>query len=1085
MALLAALIVGIQAVGQLDPLTRVATLSEGLQVPARLAVTDTEILVADPQARAIVRFDLAGTYLGSLPESGAPVGVAVYADGRIVVSRRDDAKVAVYDASFTFQHFLADGVVNFVRPTDMTVDPTTDRLYVVDSMADRLYAFSSDESLALILGIRGGRSSEFKYASAVAVDPATDQMVVTDQDNFRAQVFARSGLFIRRFGHRIKFLPGGISEGWMPRSSGLAFDAAGSVYVTDALMGTLRIFTTDGAELGKVLDYGTAPGELRTPGDVEIDAAGRVYVANSGAGTVEIYAPVTLAAAGGVAGVFYDGTNAGEYDLALRRRTAIRGGSGETLGTGSGSGKGDTAAPLDGWDPPHMLQDVTCSRCHDVDAQPGGHLGLAAGQVNLCQSCHTGAGQASARIFQTQDMADPYGTNPDAPDGRGRSHAWGVPAVNADADSVGPAAGGVMDEYLDGGLIKCATCHDQHNNDVGAPLMRVPNEGDAMCKECHAPRDEGLGQRGTHPVGFAYPSGTGEFPLSADVGPAVIKEGNVECMTCHAPHYADSGTANDGRGDGMLLRAANDGTLCQVCHTEHATHAPGGPWQPTCVDCHDPHDPDSENLSLVGRTVVNQTLGVDKAVVFTARDGANSFDDGDPANNDGICQVCHTSTTYHRHDGTGTPHNAGVDCTGCHPHDTGFMPSAAACTACHGQPPDGDVAPNRAGTHDLHMNDPSGPGIANCWVCHASMDTDQHMNQVVSFASGVDANGDGGIDLSETDVCDACHSPGGPFNGVTEAKGNWVTAATVSCEGCHDTGTSAVFGVSAPPVAGDGVTWGYYASGHGRGGQVACTDCHDPAAPHFDGQARTYSFDSAYYGPSQSGVAYAAGYRLKLVGGEVPMMIPASFNITFGYNAADMRDRAFRLCFECHSSPEIFDDTPGDGIDSNYRASLPNPPRNYSYAWGSGADINEHVAHIMNYIGVNADSDWDAASTGPGGSDGRDSLTNCTTCHNVHGASGTHGSTNEPMMRDGALVGRPGYGFSYVVEDAAAGGYPWVTSTGATRESSVGAILRLNTSTMCGGSMCHGSPTPPPASSYDATGSGSGTYLEYYRPPMR
>ena len=155
---------------------------------------------------------------------------------------------------------------------------------------------------------------------------------------------------------------------------------------------------------------------------------------------------------------------------------------------------------------------------------------------------------------------------------------------------------------------------------------------------------------------------------------------------------------------------------------------------------------------------------------------------------------------------------------------------------------------------------------------------------------------------------------------------------------------------------------------------------------------------------------------------------------------------------------------------------------NYSYAWGSGADTNEHVAHIMNYVGQFADSDWDDSTTGPGSQEGLDTLTTCTTCHNVHGARGTHGSTNEAMMRDGSLAGRTGYGFSYVVEDTGSGGYPQVTSVGATKDNSVGAVLRNNTSTMCAGSMCHGDPAPPYAASYDASGAGWGSYLEYYRP---
>ena len=346
-------------------------------------------------------------------------------------------------------------------------------------------------------------------------------------------------------------------------------------------------------------------------------------------------------------------------------------------------------------------------------------------------------------------------------------------------------------------------------------------------------------------------------------------------------------------------------------------------------------------------------------------------------------------------------------------------------------------------------------------------------------------------------VCNACHSPDGTYDGVNDenfgARANWAEGVYNEsgalkagkekwCAGCHDTGTSTVNGVAAPPVAGDGATWDFYANGHGRNAVVSCTSCHDTTATHTDGLARTYSFDNADYAPTQSGVAYAAGYRLKDVGGEVPLMIPANYNITFEYDAGLMRDTAFRLCFSCHAASAILDDTPGDGIDSNFKASLPDPPRNYSYAWGSGADTNEHVSHIMNYVGPFADSDWDAATNGAGGMDGRDTMTSCSSCHNVHGAAGAEGSTNEAMVRDGSLVGRTGYGFSYVIEDAASDGYPWVTSTGATQSTSTGAIFRNNTANMCGGSMCHDSPEPPPASSYDATGSSWGTYIEYYRP---
>jgi hypothetical protein len=116
--------------------------------------------------------------------------------------------------------------------------------------------------------------------------------------------------------------------------------------------------------------------------------------------------------------------------------------------------------------------------------------------------------------------------------------------------------------------------------------------------------------------------------------------------------------------------------LCTVCHgaAAYAVHQVRGDWQPACTACHDMHDPASENLTLVSRSVYNRTLEIDAPVVFTAQSGPGSFDDGDPTANDGICQVCHTATAYHLHDGTGTAHYNGTDCTRCHPHSNGFIP---------------------------------------------------------------------------------------------------------------------------------------------------------------------------------------------------------------------------------------------------------------------------------------------------------------------------------------------------------------------------------------------------------------------------
>jgi hypothetical protein len=172
--------------------------------------------------------------------------------------------------------------------------------------------------------------------------------------------------------------------------------------------------------------------------------------------------------------------------------------------------------------------------------------------------------------------------------------------------------------------------------------------------------------------------------------------------------------------------------LCTVCHDAagYAVHQVRGDWQPACITCHDLHDPTSENLALVSRSVHNRTLEIDTPVLFIARSGPGSFDDGDPTANDGICQVCHTNTSYHTHDGSGTPHYDSMDCTTCHPHSTGFMPvgDMSSHHLLYDQPippdslvpypdSDGDRAPDPTYAC-LSCHDENFTVVRDCAVCH-------------------------------------------------------------------------------------------------------------------------------------------------------------------------------------------------------------------------------------------------------------------------------------------------------------------------------------------------------------------------------
>ncbi|MBI5864879.1 MAG: hypothetical protein HZB38_10290 [Planctomycetes bacterium] len=761
-------------------LTYIGSLTQQLHAPARLGLApDNTVLVTEPAQNRIVRFNRADlSFVEAYSVANGPVGIAVApTNDRYYVSLQDIGKVAVLDANFAFVSYLGEGnpFVSFVRPTDLCVDGRNGNVYVVDGEGDRVYGFTSSGALALRLGIRGGGGSQFRYPSAITIDEGRNRLIVADHDNFRVQVFTMSGVFLFAFGDRNKYPVNGPSEGWVPRTQGLAVDPSGRILVSDAMMSTVRRFDTSGNELSKLLHYGFNPGDLRTPCDLALTPDGlRLFVVSTNASAVEVY---------GVSG-FRGGGGGPKNDRTLTAAGAGLAAAADLVGFPPGGGEGGSDGdewpgggplPRTNYTGPHIIESpIICGRCHAIRLQPGESEFVPDGQFVLCTSCHTAGGQAILKTIQTRELADPFATNPAAVDHSGSSHAWGVPAVNASADSVGPASGSEMAAYLTNGQMKCTTCHNTHNSDTSAPYLRVSNRHDAMCKECHAPRNEGPGQRGTHPVGFAYPAGQGEFPAAAAVAPMQINEGNVECTTCHAVHKATSGEANNGDGDGMLLRTTKDDSLCRLCHTDHTGHTPSGAWQPGCLDCHEPHDPASNNLSLVARTVRNQTLSIDKTVVFTSRSGANSFDDGDPAVYDGICQVCHTGTSYHRHDGSGASHHDGETCTQCHPHNAGFMPAAGSCTDCHASPQDnGDGVP-AGGRRAVVGEFPVGSAHAHygasldgaaCTVCHSQT---THMDGYVDLVDPDDGSiyrfvrgGDLTQDPDLSDFCQHCHDADG------------------------------------------------------------------------------------------------------------------------------------------------------------------------------------------------------------------------------------------------------------------------------------------------------------------------------------
>lgn len=453
-------------------------------------------------------------------------------------------------------------------------------------------------------------------------------------------------------------------------------------------------------------------------------------------------------------------------------------------------------------------------------------------------------------------------------------------------------------------------------------------------------------------------------------------------------------------------------------------------------------------------------------VVFTdTRDGSADFGDdtGGHQTSQQICEGCHSITAYHRYDTTTQTeldHYNESDCVGCHQHRNGFGHKGGGgtgCDACHGV----DGGAGTTISHSTHTENDSddlkGPHLT-CDTCHDA-------GNFPYFKSGTDTNGDGKFSLAETNVCDACHSPLGSYDGVNDiiigAKSNWtngvysgndlLTGKEKWCVGCHDESPSVVDGVAAPNVTGDedgsytyGVGYGYYKTGHGLptantyassggrvyGAGVECNNCHDYSFTHTDGNPRTYSAASNNY---------QSGFRLKSIDGQKPMNIPHPQNIE------DHDPGQYRLCLSCHDTNKYLMKTP-DPVLTSFRDDQDLGP------WDGGtAPINIHEYHLA-FNSLDYDSDWDGTN---------DSEIACVNCHNVHG------STQLSMIRDGKLVDRePGMQIYYDnVLAAPATSSATVPNPATTLNISTGTIFYgPSPGNVCG--HCHG-----------------GQWVKYYRTP--
>jgi DmsE family decaheme c-type cytochrome len=232
-----------------------------------------------------------------------------------------------------------------------------------------------------------------------------------------------------------------------------------------------------------------------------------------------------------------------------------------------------------------LVGDSTCLTCHEgQDLQASAHARAqnprtpaATGQS--CETCH-GPGQAHV------DTGDETKINRFAALSPGDANAACVACHNRGEHA------NWQGSMHDARNVSCVSCHSVHAPKSEKASLKVASAS-ASCESCH--RNEAMKvQRAGH------------MP---------VREGKMECTTCHTPH---------GSNNVRMLRAGNSiNESCASCHAEKRgpfvwEHAAG---RENCVSCHDPHGSNNDRMLVAKSPMLCQRCHVSSRHPATIYDG--------------------------------------------------------------------------------------------------------------------------------------------------------------------------------------------------------------------------------------------------------------------------------------------------------------------------------------------------------------------------------------------------------------------------------------------------------------------------------
>jgi DNA-binding beta-propeller fold protein YncE len=253
---------------------------EGMVRPYDVAADDDLIVVADPGLRAIHLFLLNESKYEVVSTAGdepfvSPVGISLSGNA-IYVADSTVGKVHILDRQG--EHIRT--ITSLIRPTGIAFHAASGRLYVTDTVENKVVVFDESGTELARFGARGLAPGQFNFPTSVAIHG--DTLLVNDTLNYRIQLFTLDGTPLSSFGEI------GDASGQFAMSKGVGADAEGHVYVADALSNYIQIFDKEGRFLLSFGGMGGEAGRFRLPAGICI-FNNTIYIADSQNRRVQIF----------------------------------------------------------------------------------------------------------------------------------------------------------------------------------------------------------------------------------------------------------------------------------------------------------------------------------------------------------------------------------------------------------------------------------------------------------------------------------------------------------------------------------------------------------------------------------------------------------------------------------------------------------------------------------------------------------------------------------------------------------------------------------------------------------------------------